>query len=341
VDDPVLIALEGVLREQGISGALRRLAALGTVDPGVRRREHHYAIEVGRLSFTLTQDVAESFRLCGAVLDTGCYHGVIDEFVATMPRISREDVARLCDGAPVTAESPVVRIQCVHGVGHGLARVTGDRVADALASCDGFGTDQDRDACYRGVFQQVIEQTDARPDTDPFALDPTRQDPFAACNAVAERYRRACYAHQPTAILAANGDDVPAAFSTCDRAPMAYIVACYQGVGAWISIFTHWDPDQTSTLCQYADLPFRPWCLDGAVAGMASGQATADRPMALCRSAHTDLRTFCFEALGERIPALYVDRPAQVRACAMAQNPAWIQVCQRSAGLTAPLSEVE
>jgi hypothetical protein len=232
-----------------------------------------------------------------------------------------------------------VRIQCVHGVGHGLARVGGDWGEDALASCDGFGTDQDRDACYRGVFQQMIEQTDERPATDPFALDPTRQDPFAACNALADRYRRACYAHRSTVILAANGEDVPAAFATCDQAPAAYIVPCYQGVGAWISIFTHWDPDQTSTLCQLAGLPFRPWCLDGAVAGMASGEATAGRPMALCRSIPPDLRTFCFEALGERIPALYVDRPAQERACAIAGDPAWIQVCRRSAGLTTPARE--
>jgi hypothetical protein len=182
----------------------------------------------------------------------------------------------------------------------------------------------------------MIEQTDERPDPDPFALDPARQDPFAACNSLAERYRRACYAHRSTVILAANGEDVSAAFTTCDQAPAAYVVPCYQGVGAWISIFTHWDPDQTSTLCQLASLPFRPWCLDGAVAGMASGQATADRPMALCHSTAPDLRTFCFEALGERIPALYADGPAQERACAMAQDPAWIQVCRRSAGLTRP-----
>jgi hypothetical protein len=253
--------------------------------------------------------------------------------------MTREDVARLCDGAPITAETPVVRIQCVHGVGHGLARVAGDRVDDALESCDGFATDQDRDACYRGVFQQVIEQTDERPDSDPFVLDPTLQIPFAACNAVADQYRRACYNHQPTVILAANGEDVPAAFITCDQAPAAYIVPCYQGVGAWISIFTHWDPDQTSNLCQHASLPFRPWCLDGAVAGMASGQGTADRSMALCRSTPPGLRTFCFETLGERIPALYADRPAQESACAMARDSAWIQVCRRSAGLTTPLSE--
>jgi hypothetical protein len=337
VDDPVLTTLAETLREQGIAAAQRQLVALGAVDPGMRRREHHYFLAVGQLSYAQTRDVAESFRLCGAAPDTGCYHGVMDAFVASTPRLAREDIALLCDGAPITAETPAVRIQCVHGVGHGLAHA-GDRVADALASCDGFGTVQDREACYIGVFGQVIEHTEERPDSDPFALDPTLQTPFATCIAVAERYRRACYTQQPTVILAANGEDVPAAFITCDQAPVAYIVTCYQGVGAWISIFTHWDPDQTSSLCQRAALPFRPWCLDGAVAGMASGHATADRPMALCRSTPPDLRTFCLEALGERIPLLYADRPAQERACAMAQDPAWIQVCRRSAGLPAPLS---
>jgi hypothetical protein len=67
---------------------------------------------------------------------------------------------------------------------------------------------------------------------------------------------------------------------------------------------------------------------------MASGQATADRSMALCRVTPPDLRTFCFETLGERIPALYADRPAQERACGLAQDAAWIQVCRRGAGLT-------
>jgi hypothetical protein len=262
----------------------------------------------------------------------------MDAFVASTPGLTREDLARLCDGVPITADTPALRIQCVHGVGHGLGHV-GGRVEAALLSCDGFGTNQDREACYSGVFGRVLERTEERLATDPFALDPARQDPFAACTALAERYRRACYRQQPTAILAANGEDVSAAFTTCNQAPAAYIVACYQGVGAWISIFTHWDPDQTSALCQLAGLPFRPWCLDGAVAGMASGHGTADRPMALCRGTPPDLRTFCFEALGERIPALYVDRSAQERACAMAQNPTSIQVCRRSAGLTAPRSD--
>jgi hypothetical protein len=338
-DDPVLTALESTLREQGVAGALQQLEMLSASDPGVRRLEHHYAIAIGQLSYSQTQDAAESFRRCGAVPDTGCYHGVMEAFMAATPRLVPGDIARLCDGAPITADTPVVRIQCVHGVGHGLAHVAGGRVADALASCDGFGTDQDRAACYSGVFMQVIEETVTRPETDPFASDPTLQDPFAVCSAVAEQYRRACYRQQSTVMLAANGEDVPAAFATCDHVPAAYAVPCYQGVGAWISIFTRWDPDESSRLCQLASLPFRPWCLDGAVAGMASGHATADRPMALCRSTPPDLRTFCLEALGERIPALYADRTAQESACALAEDPAWVQICRRSAGLAAPASE--
>jgi hypothetical protein len=337
-DDPVLTTLAETLHEHGIAGAQQQLVALGATDPGVRRGEHHYFLAVGQLSYAQTHDVAESFRLCGAAPDTGCYHGVMDAFVASTPQLTREDVARLCDGAPITAATPALRIQCVHGVGHGLAHV-GNPVQDALATCDGFGTDQDREACYIGVFGIVLEQTEERLETDPFALAPTRQDPFATCTAVADRYRRACYRQQATVILAANGEDIPAAFTTCDQAPAAYSVPCYQGVGAWISIFTYWDPDQTSTLCQLAGLPFRSWCLDGAVAGMASGHGTADRPMALCRSTPPDLRTFCFEVLGERIPLLYADRTAQERACALAQDPAWTQVCRRSAGLSSPQSE--
>lgn len=338
-DDPVLIALDSALREQGIVASLRQLAALGANDPGVRQREHHYSVEVGRLSYARTHDAAESFQQCGAALDTGCYHGVMDAFMVTTRQVAPEAVARLCDGDPITAAAPVLRIQCVHGVGHGLASVFGNRVASALAACDGFGADQDRNACYSGVFQQSIEQTDERSDADPFAPDLTLPDPFAACDALAERYQRVCYIQQPTVILASNGEDVPAAFATCDQAPAAFVVPCYQGVGAWISIFTHWDPDQTSDLCWLADTPFRPWCLDGAVAGMASTEATADRPMALCHSTPPDLRGFCFETLGERIPAFYADRTAQERACALAQDPAWIQVCRRGAGLTSSASE--
>ena len=122
-DDPVLAALEGAFREQGIAGALRQLSALSAAQPDLRPLEHHYVFEVARLSYAQTQDAAESFRQCGAVADTGCYHGVMDAFVAATPWLARDDIAQLCDGAPVTARTPVLRIQCVHGVGHGLARV--------------------------------------------------------------------------------------------------------------------------------------------------------------------------------------------------------------------------
>lgn len=334
-DDPVLAALEGAFREQGIAGALRQLSALSAAQPDLRPLEHHYVFEVARLSYAQTQDAAESFRQCGAVADTGCYHGVMDAFVAATPWLARDDIAQLCDGAPVTARTPVLRIQCVHGVGHGLARVAGDRLLHALAACDGFRSAQDRDACYSGVFMQVIEETDARPDIDPFVLDPSRQVPFAMCRPLAERYQRTCYLQQPTVLLAANGEDVPAAFAACEQAPAPYVVPCSQGVGGWISIYTHWDPGQTGALCQLAAIPFRPWCLDGAVAAMATVHAAAARPMALCRNVAPDLRTFCFEAIGERIPALYADRSDQERACNLAQDQAWIQICRRSAGLPA------
>ena len=79
------------------------------------------------MTTTRTRDPKET-----AIFDTGCYHGVVEAFVATMPRDAREDVANLCDSAPITAETPVQRIQCVHGVGHGLGSVAGVRVEDAL-----------------------------------------------------------------------------------------------------------------------------------------------------------------------------------------------------------------
>lgn len=333
--DPILASLAATLRAHGMAGAQQQLVAMSASDPAVRRREHHYVLAVGQVSFAQTHDVAASIRQCDEAPDTGCYHGVMDAFVANTPRLTREAVARFCDGAPVTAATPALRIQCVHGVGHGLGDAGGP-AANALALCDGFAADQDREACYSGVFGKVLERAANQPAPNPFALDPAQQDPFAMCNAVAEPYRRACYRQLPAVMLAANGEDVPAAFATCDLAPPTDVVPCYQGVGSWISIFTYWDPDQTSALCQLAPLPLQPWCLDGAVAGMASGHGTADRPMALCRSAATDLGAFCFEVVGERIPLLYADRPAQERACALAQDSRWIQVCRRSAGLSSP-----
>lgn len=326
---------EAMLKTHGTEQALTALEQLATRDPDVLRDAHVYAHYLGRISFSHYKDAPTAFSHCRDIFWSGCYHGVLEGYLSSIPQVEPKDIATLCDKAIDTTQSLFLKYQCVHGLGHGLTMYFQHNIFTALSFCDALPTDWDRESCYGGVFMENIvafqnphHQHHAHHAGHQILLKP--QDPLYPCNAVAKQYQRACYLMQTSAILTFAKQDFAQAFRECDKAPTEFIPTCYQSLGRDISGSTLRDAKKTRGLCQKGSPEHLRYCLVGAVKDFILTYADPQRGFAFCRTVDTAYKQDCYAAVGEILISLYPDREARGQACTQAEE-AYTAACKASA----------
>lgn len=334
---PVLSSLLAIVRESGTEQALTRLEELAASDQTVLAEAHNLAHAIGRFSFSHYRNAQEAFARCRETFQSGCYHGVLEEYFLSQPRVGRRQVAGLCDVDIQATASGFVRFQCVHGLGHALTMHFNHNIMKALEFCDFLPSQWDQVSCYGGVFMENIifyqqsqqggHQHGGRQKTFLKA-----SDPLYPCNAVKHRYREQCYLMQTSAMLMFNGYDFAKAAQTCLTAPTEFIPACFQSLGRDVSGFTLRDSDRSLELCQLSPVAYRSYCFVGAVKNFIDINWKMDQAFAFCQRVPPDSKTDCYTAIGEQVANLALDRPGKVQECGKAEAQ-YIAACLGGARL--------
>jgi hypothetical protein len=178
--------LEDILKTRGTERALTALEKLAEQDPDVLRDAHPYVHHLGRISFSHYKDASMAFSHCRDTFWSGCYHGVLEGYLSSLPQVEPQDIATLCSSSIDAQQSLFLKYQCVHGLGHGLTMYFQHNVPQALSFCDALPTDWDRESCYGGVFMENIvafqNSHHGHHAEHKSFLNP--QDPLYPCNAV-------------------------------------------------------------------------------------------------------------------------------------------------------------
>lgn len=325
--------LESLLRTHGTEHALDVLVRLTTQDPDVLREAHNYAHHLGRQSFGHYQDATVAFSHCRDTFWSGCYHGVLEAYLRSLPQVQPQDIAQLCGQHLKTGQSPFLEYQCLHGLGHGLTMYFHHDVPAALAFCDALPAEWEQNSCYGGVFMENIvafqNPHHAHHHGHQQWLNP--QDPLYPCTAVDKRYQQSCYLMQSSAILTFTDYDFARAFKECARAPAEFVPVCYQSLGRDISGFTLRDPEKVLELCSLAqeDAAVQR-CFVGAVKDFIMTYADSRQGLALCRRLPETGKNECYTAAGELLTVLYPEPEKRAQACAGAEEP-YIGICKAAA----------
>ena len=149
-------ALDKVLAEQGTEAALSALERYTKDDPVALREAHPLVHHIGRRSFAFYKDARIAMSHCKDTFWSGCYHGVLEGYLGSLPEIEPRHVVPLCEDEGNTKRSLFEKYNCVHGLGHGLTINFQHDVLKSLAFCDALPTDWDRQSCYGGVFMEMI-----------------------------------------------------------------------------------------------------------------------------------------------------------------------------------------
>lgn len=334
-DDPLLLELEGAVREGGAVEGMDLLEQRAANDQEVQKLAHQYVHSLARFHYDLAASPAEAFTTCDERFEGGCYHGVLQQYFAENPRFIGPDVAEVCPnlGAGTNVD---LKWQCLHGLGHGLTLAFDHNLLRPLRYCDFLSSQWDQRACYGGVFMEnVIWSLNADEETGGEGV--IEQDLHYPCNAIDEKYRTDCWLMQTSTILPLVEWDFAAAYKACDEAGRPWVGLCYESMGRDIAGYTVHEPISSADLCLGGDERFHGSCFSGAAKQMVDYHGGTDQAFQMCVAAPPHAKQECYQAMGEMIYFYWSDDLEMRRLeCAKAEEAEWVRLCEFASQVRGP-----
>ena len=304
------VLLRQYLRDYGPANTVKLIAEAGDV---VGQLCHDRAHETGRAAYELFG--AAAFALSSHECEAGAFHGATEAMFKERGTVNLEaDVQAICSGSDVF----FFRLQCIHGVGHGLMAWTSYELYDSLDLCDRLETDRDQRACYSGVFMENVvgglsgtmgHFTDYLSD----------EDPHYPCNALTDRYVAPCYLFHSTRMLEMFEYDYDRVAEECAKAPETGRYDCFESFGRDLAPYSLGDPAKALKQCHDTvdDATHRVWCIQGSVQARFWETERADEAIEMCSLAtNPQEREGCFWMIVSRARELYPDRTGLETFCA-------------------------
>jgi len=322
-----------VARDRGVRAALDSLAVLARADSTLELMGHQVAHGLGRYAEARSGYDASVFAQCRPTFFSGCYHGVLEGWLAGHPGAGAASLRGLCSSPAMSRLPPYAFRECAHGLGHGLTAMHAHDLFAALPDCDTALTGElARRECYDGVFMENVvhsqgtaafEVGDAMVERHAHAHGDRRLlkpgDPRFPCDSVSAVHAPSCWAYQPVVFFSAYGGDLGRILRACDAAPAASAGACWRGIGKQTLGRMAEHPDSVVRVCATAARHAAD-CVAGMVEFYVDQEWKADSALAFCARVPAALRDACFRTVGERVA--WIDpAPAAVRAACAGVAP--------------------
>ena len=361
--DLSIAALFVTAREQGPGRALEELRELAAEDSSVWRRGHSIAHTIGRYVIRQGDHDPAVLASCLPIFQAGCYHGVMEGYMAAVPDVQPPALTELCAELDVPGTAEISARECAHGLGHGLLERLGYDIPLALGACDTFTGEALRDECHDGVFMQNVVRGRGLPSSSTTDLatadaehaagghqhgaaapadmamliagESFRADDLAfPCNFVEAQYQPACWSYQPVAIARFKRDRGQPTLSGCELAPHESMARCYAGYGKQSTVWTTLDESRMIETCALAPTPHDMDCLTGVVEALVDRSWGPELALSFCGRVARERAVSaegCYEAMGARIGLLSADPRESERGCSGAAEPRLIEACRRGA----------
>jgi len=207
-------------------------------------------------------DVSEALSHVDSKCGNSLYHGVIEfSLIDQMnsKNIGRDDVdiTSTCKnvGSSTTTN---LHIQCVHGLGHAIAKLYENDVFEGIKRCDELEIFEDQDMCYDGLLMENNNE-----DYFTGGGDYDENDTYYPCSALDEKYKKNCYFYQGYHILRENEESYEPSFEQCINMPdKNYIGKCIGAVSQEMTYHHFYNNlDETVKMCNTVDAKYQIGCI--------------------------------------------------------------------------------
>jgi len=225
--------------------------------------------------------------------DSSLYHGIMENFLkekVILSNIEPEDieVTTSCD----FFEDRLIKLECAHGVGHGLVKVSDFDLEWSANRCDEFNLSEQKQVCYRGVFMEnAVALGDGKGVFD-------EDNPYSICNTLEDRHAQVCYQYHANKIAMFTPGTV---FDSCDNIePKSLIKYCYMGIKPnLISIF-HTNYQDVVLACSKGNPDYQVYCYIGIVTALADWKGI-EEGIRFCKAIPEEFKPDCYDYLGKMI----------------------------------------
>ena len=227
---------------------------------------HDKAHHIGKFLFGYFEgDLVEAISHVNNKCGNSLYHGIVENYLPTKVLLENVNVEDFDITIPCiklgSTNSSYVGLQCVHGMGHSLAKVYNYDVFKAINRCDEFQTLDEQEMCQDGLFMEnaVTQQKKGAGDFDD-------NDIFYPCNKLDEKYQKKCYIFQGSYILMQNNFSPSESFEQCEKLSIEESIrSCYVGVANHMTAVYFNSIDKTAAMCKSIDPNYQKDCIKIAV----------------------------------------------------------------------------
>jgi len=282
-------------------------------------KPHHLAYFFYDYVGNVTEAISYVDRKCGGSV----YHGIVERFFVTQASkgISVDEI-QITNVCPEDSNNPndVDRLECIHGIGHGLTKIFG--VPAALDRCNEFDPGWDHQRCGSGIFMenQVVYYNSKEGYFD-------ENDIYFPCNKIDEEFAPYCYNYQSSYILSKNNFVIAQSFRVCDEVtPEKFVKFCYEGVGRQMAQVVFEDMKRGEIICNQGQATYQPYC-HTAIALAFADHKSLEEGLEYCKIAPEDAKFHCYNELGRWIGMINSSDEFRVEKCSMAENEEYFDVC--------------
>jgi len=221
---------------------------------------HHIAeFLLGYFDGNLTKAISHVGNVCGNAL----YHGVVENYFPIKVLLDDVEIEDLDITSPCanvgSYDYSNLHQQCVHGLGHSLAKVYDYNVFEAVKRCDEFQISVDQDRCSDGLFMENNNENFKKGEG---SYD--ENDIYYPCNSVDEKYKFRCYFYQGYYIQRLNDYSYSQSFEDCEKIPdkERYVVRCIHAVSQDMTTqFFYNDHEKIVKMCDEVNPRYQWECI--------------------------------------------------------------------------------
>ena len=331
-------ALTSVIDPAGVDKAMGALLLLSKDVDVVSRDGHVFAHGIGIAAYKSPETVGETFSLCTADFQSGCYHGVIQAYFADARGGEAGLTAAKLNGLCEPYRAPDQRwldFQCAHGIGHGVMAVESHHLLKALDACDLIDNRFEKEACWGGAFMEnVVNATQphhrsvTRPGESGGHAHHAAPAADSAKAAGSHEHGGAEHAHHDTAGQARQGAAQP--FLALDpREPLYpctvvrehHRQSCYLMQTSAILFRSNGDFRDAARQCERVPERYRNTCFISLGRDANSwGRGSRERAIAYCKAAPEVGQPWCIVGLVKNIVDVTADPNDGLRFCRLAPD---------------------
>lgn len=258
---------------------------------------HELEHSIGQEAFAVSLDVVDAMRHADTKCQYGYVHGVLESYAK---QSSRESVASsftsVCGQFNNPEDSPLLTVECTHGLGHAASIMESQSMGKAVLLCDLLGAETESSFyCAGGVLmeygQSLLKRVSGVGSASSGAHGPgmsvlTPQEERSPCESIPDRYKSQCWGRISLFWGGEFKDDVDGLIERCSKEAGEWLSLCNRSAGEWVLRRGQVHPYSGADLreyvishCQTAAEEQLGSCLAGAVYGQTLTDIALNSPI--------------------------------------------------------------